>query len=129
MTTLHDLVEKVKKEMDPAKVGMIVCHNGVVRGTSRAGETAEFLDIEVDAEAWERILREMRSEPGIAAVEAHLFTGRRHIGEDVMFVVVAGDIRENVFPILERTVNRLKKEAVRKKEKIAERAVMSSVSF
>jgi molybdopterin synthase catalytic subunit len=116
MVTLYDLVEKVKREMDPAKVGMIVCHNGVVRATSRQGIPAAHLDIDVDTEAWEQILREMRSQPGIAAVEAHLFTGRRNVGEDVMLVVVAGDIRENVFPVLEKTVNRLKKEAVRKLE-------------
>lgn len=119
MPSLNDLIEKVKRETDTAKVGMIVCHNGVVRGTSRAGEPAEYLDIDVDSDAWERVLDEMRAEPGIAAIEAHLCTGRRQIGEDVMFVVVAGDIRENVFPVLEKTVNRLKKEAVLKKEKLA----------
>ena len=119
MPNLSELVEKIKREMDPTKVGMIVCHNGVVRGTSRAGEPAEYLDIDVDSAAWEKVIAQMRAEPGIAAIEAHLFTGRRHIGEDVMFVVVAGDIRENVFPVLERTVNRLKKEAVLKKEKLS----------
>jgi molybdopterin synthase catalytic subunit len=118
MATLASLVEKVKKEVDPAKVGMIVCHNGVVRGTTRAGLPAESLDIDVNQAAWDRVVDEMRREPGIAAVEAHLFTGRRQVGDDVMLVVVAGDIRENVFPVLERAVNRLKAEAVLKKEKI-----------
>lgn len=121
MVSLSEMIEKVKRETDPAKVGMIVCHNGVVRGTSRAGEIAEFLDIEMDSGAWEKVLEDARAEPGIAAVEAHLFTGRRRVGEDVMFVVVAGDIRENVFPVLEKTVNRLKKEAVLKKEKLGSR--------
>jgi molybdopterin synthase catalytic subunit len=118
VTTLYDLVEKVKAEIDVAKVGMIVCHNGIVRATSRAGEPAEYLDVDVDQAVWDKILQEMRREEGISAVEAHLFTGRRNIGDDVMLVVVAGDIRENVFPVLEKTVNRLKKEAVLKKEKI-----------
>ena len=116
MVTLYDLMEKVKREIDPARVGMIVCHNGIVRGTSREGAPAEFLDVDVDQAAWDGILHEMRSRPGISAVEAHLFTGRRHVGEDVMLVVVAGDIRENVFPVLETAVNRLKKEAVLKRE-------------
>lgn len=118
MLTLYDLVEKVKREMDPAKVGMLACHNGVVRATSRQGLPAEYLDIDLNTEAWERILREMRSQPGIAAIEAHLCTGRRQIGEDVLLVVVAGDIRENVFPVLEKIVNSLKKEAILKKEKL-----------
>ena len=35
-----------------------------------------------------------------------------------MFIAVAGDIRENVLPLLEKTLNRLKKEAVKKREKL-----------
>ena len=119
MPSLADLVDRIKREMDPSKVGMIVCHNGVVRATSRAGDPAEYLEIDVKQEIWDRVLDEMRSRPGIAAVEAHLFTGRREVGQDVMLVAVAGDIRENVFPVLEETVNRLKREAVLKREKIA----------
>lgn len=118
MPNLQELVDKVKREIDPMKVGMIVCHNGVVRGTSRAGIPAEFLDVGVDREKWESIIGEMRAQPGIAAVETHLFTGRRQVGDDVMFLVVAGDIRENVLPVLENLLNRLKKEAVIKFEKI-----------
>jgi molybdopterin synthase catalytic subunit len=118
MPTLNDLVEKIKREIDFSKVGMIACHNGIVRGTSRAGEVAEYLDIDVDADVWERILQEMRAEPGIAAVEAYLFMGRRCVGDDVMFIAVAGDIRENVVPVLEKTLNRLKKEAVGKRERL-----------
>ncbi len=118
MLKLQDLVDKIKREADPARVGMIACHNGVVRGTTRAGEPAESLDIDVDSGAWERVLSEMRCETGIAAVEAHLFTGRRMVGDDVMLIAVGGDIRENVLPVLEKTVNRLKKEAVLKSEKL-----------
>jgi molybdopterin synthase catalytic subunit len=118
MLKLQDLVDKIKRETDPAKVGMIACHNGIVRGTTRTGEAAEYLDIDVDIEAWDRVVNKMRCEPGIAAVEAHLFTGRRRVGEDVMLIAVAGDIRENVLPVLEKTVNGLKKEAVLKSETI-----------
>lgn len=118
MPTLYDLVEKVKADTDPARVGMILCHNGVVRGTTRDRQPTESLEIDVNQASWENVLDEMRSRPGIASIEAHLFTGERRVGDDVMYVVVAGDIRENVFPVLEETVNRLKAEAVIKREKI-----------
>lgn len=118
MPTLNDLVEKIKREMNPLKVGMIACHNGIARGTSRDGKLAEYLDIDVDHAVWDKVLQEMRAEPGIAAVEAYLFTGRRRVGDDVMFFAVAGDIREHVLPVLEKTLNRLKKEAVKKQEKL-----------
>ncbi|MDR3567806.1 MAG: molybdenum cofactor biosynthesis protein MoaE [Syntrophobacteraceae bacterium] len=116
--TLSDLITKIKGQVDFSKVGMIACHNGVARGTSRAGQPVEYLDIDLDGRVWEKILREMRSEPGIAALEAYLFTGRRFVGDDVMFIAVAGDIRENVLPVLEKAINRLKKEAVKKQEKL-----------
>ena len=116
--TLNDLIAKIKGQVDFSRVGMIACHNGVARGTSRSGQPAEYLDVDVDAEAWERVLQEMRLAPGIAAVEAYLFTGRRFVGDDVMFIAVAGDIRENVLPVLEKAINRLKKEAVKKREKL-----------
>ena len=34
---LIDLIEKIKERPDYPKVGMILCHNGVVRHTSRDG--------------------------------------------------------------------------------------------
>ncbi|MCL5406266.1 MAG: molybdenum cofactor biosynthesis protein MoaE [Deltaproteobacteria bacterium] len=116
--TLNDLIDKIKGQVDFSKVGMIACHNGVVRGASRTGQPVEYLDIDVDAQRWETILGEMRSQPGIAALEAYLFTGRRFVGDDVMFIAVAGDIRENVLPVLGKTIDRLKEEAVKKREKL-----------
>ena len=45
-------------------------------------------------------------------------SGHLAVGDEIMTVVVAGDIRENVFPALIDTVERLKSEASRKKEKL-----------
>lgn len=115
---MNDLIDKIKRRVDFSTVGMIACHNGVVRGLSRAGQPVEYLDIEADGQAWQTILEEMGARPGIAALEAYLFAGRRFVGDDVMFIAVAGDIRENVLPVLEKTLNRLKTEAVKKREKL-----------
>ncbi len=117
--TICDLINKVKASVDYNRVGMIACHNGVVRGTTRDGRPAVKLTISRNKEAWDRIIDEMRSKKGIYAVEAFLHEGVRQVGEDILLVVVAGDIRENVFPVLEETVNRLKKEAVVKYEEVS----------
>ncbi len=113
--TLQDLVDKVKSYVDFTNVGMIACHDGVARGTSRNGKPVSLLEVEADLEEVEAVLQEMRKRKGISAVEAHVFQGKRKVGEDVMLVVVAGDFRENVFSALEDTVNKLK-QVVRKKE-------------
>ncbi len=114
--TLADLVEKVKSSVDFKNVGMIACHDGVVRGTSRDGKPVSLVEVDVDLNKVEMVLTEMRTRKGIAAIEAHIFPGIRKMGEDLMLVVVAGDFRENVFSTLEETVSKLKN-LVNKKER------------
>jgi len=111
-----DVYSKVKGSIDYNKVGMIVAHNGVVRGTSRDGKPVSRLHIEVDKERMDAVLAKMRKREGISAVEAHVRSGERLVGEDVMFVVIAGDFRENVFKAQKDTVNELKEVVVHKKE-------------
>lgn len=113
---LQKMVVAIKARPDFEKVGMIACHNGVVRATSRDGRNVTGLRVQADWAALEDIIQQMRDRSGIIDVAAHLFEGYRRIGDDVMLVAVAGDIRENVFPVLEETVERLKKEATRKEE-------------
>lgn len=114
--TLQQMVDAIKARADFGRVGMIACHNGVVRATSREGRKVEGLSLEIDGKALINIIEEMQHRPGIIEVAVHLFEGYRQIGDDVMLVAVAGDIREHVFPVLEETVERLKKEVSRKKE-------------
>ena len=45
-----------------------------------------------------------------------MFEGLRRVGDDLMLVAVAGDIRENVFPVLVETVEQLKKLVTHKEE-------------
>jgi molybdopterin synthase catalytic subunit len=113
---LQKMVDAIKNRPDFDKVGMVACHNGVVRGTSRDGRQVRGLEIEADRERLEKILLEMKGRKGIIEVKVHLFDGYRQVGEDMMLVAVAGDIREHVFPVLEETVERIKKEVTRKKE-------------
>ena len=74
------------------------------------------MEIEVDRDRFETVLLEMKDRKGIIEVAVHVFEGYRKVGEDVMLVAVAGDIREHVFPVLEETVERVKEEVTRKKE-------------
>ena len=114
--TLQEMLDAIKKRPDFNKVGMVACHNGVVRATSRDGRNVRGLKIEADRDRLEAILLEMNGREGIIEIAVHLFEGYREVGEDLMLVAVAGDIREHVFPVLEETVERIKKEVTRKKE-------------
>ncbi len=117
---LNKMIERVKKNTDPSKVGMITSHLGVVRRTSRDGRKVTSLEVAYDQEALQAVVLDIKQMPGIAEVLVETREGRLDVGEEILAVVVAGDIRENVFPALVNAVNRIKKEASKKKEQCVE---------
>lgn len=113
---LAKMIEEIKHRPDFHKVGMILTHTGIVRGSSRDGKPVREIDVRADREALARVVAEMKKQPGIIEVLAEVKDGRLNVGEEIMNVVVAGDIRENVFPVLIDTVNRIKAEVTKKQE-------------
>ncbi len=109
-------IAEVKAEPGAAGIGMVLVHRGVVRGTSRSGEAVGGMELSVDRERLDEVLAVARTWPGIVAVRAWLNEGRLAVGDDIMAVLVAGDIRENVFGGLQRLVGLLKTEVVTERE-------------
>jgi molybdopterin synthase catalytic subunit len=114
---LSSLVENTKKHPDFHKAGMILCHNGVVRATSRDGRPVSEVSVRVDRKRLEVIIGEIKAMTGIVEVLAHVNEGTLKVGEDVMYIVVAGDFRENVFDAMIAAVNRIKADVTSKTEK------------
>jgi len=111
------LIEKIKKHPDYDKVGMILCHNGVVRGTSRNGRKVTGLIIAVDHAKLKQIIDENKKRPGIVEILVEISENiELSVGEDVMFLVVAGDIRDNVIMTLNDTLNAIKTTVTKKTE-------------
>ena len=115
--SLAELVERVKKHADFGKVGMVLCHNGVVRATSRDGSSVSEVTVRVDRKRLEAVLADVKAMPGIVEAVAHVKEGTLKVGEDVMYVVVAGDFRENVFNAMIAAVNRIKADVTSKTER------------
>ena len=114
--TLGEMVARIKKHPRICEAGMILCHNGIVRGTSRDGRKVKKIKVEVDQEALTNIVSEIKSRPGIIEVLAEINEGTLKVGEDIMLVVVAGDIRERVFPTLQDLVQQIKQRITEKEE-------------
>ncbi len=103
------LMENIKKHPEYHKMGMILCHNGIVRGTSRDGRKVSGLDISVDKEKLEHIIEKHKKKPGIVEIVVEIIDGGYlTVGDDIMLLLVAGDIRENVIPVLHDTLNDIK---------------------
>ena len=67
------------------------------------------------------IIIDIKRLTGIIEVIVDTNEGHLEVGDQILAVAVGGDIRENVFPALIETVNRLKKEASKKKERFSSR--------
>jgi len=115
-------ISKVITEMknDPAfaeNVGMVLAHNGIVRGWSRAdGAAVSSIEVYSDQKIIEQIVADIEKMAGVFKVVVEARSGVMQPGDDILFLVVAGDIRENVKAALALLLDRVKAEAVTKKE-------------
>ncbi|MDL2285259.1 molybdenum cofactor biosynthesis protein MoaE [Desulfovibrio sp. OttesenSCG-928-F07] len=111
-------IADLKKEPGFAdNVGMILVHNGVVRSWSR-GTHAPVTSITVtpDNSKIQNICRQIEEREGIFKAIALAKSGTLKPGDDLLFLIVAGDIRENVKSALSDLLDRVKSEAVIKQE-------------
>lgn len=115
--TLTHLMDTIKKHPDYDTSGMILCHNGVVRSASRDGSKVSGLRISVDQEMPQKVIVEHKKRPGIIEILVEISDNKDlSVGDDVMLLVVAGDIRDNVIPALSDTLNAIKTTVTSKTE-------------
>lgn len=113
---LNKMTEIIKAHPDFHKAGMVASHLGIVRSFSRDGKAISGLYVLFNSEKIEEIIRDIKSRPGIVDILIETNSGYLKVGDSIVTIMVAGDIRENVFPALIDAVNRLKAEAATKKE-------------
>lgn len=114
---LSHLIGEIKRHPNFNRAGMILCHNGVVRQTARDGRRVSGLRIAVDNDRLARILSEQRRRTGIVDIRVEIAADRDlTVGDDVMFLVVAGDVRENVIAVLSDTLDLIKTAVTHKTE-------------
>jgi len=98
-------------------VGMTLIHNGTVRAWSRHDRSAvKAIEVTPDFEKIAEIRREFLQHEGIYDIIVEASSGTLRPGDDLLFIIVSGDIRENVKPVLAALLDRIKSEAVSKRE-------------
>ncbi len=121
--SFFDLLKSVKAREDFHMAGAIATFVGVVRGVTLSGEKVTGMELQAYEEQANKILEgiclDLKTRDGIVDVQIHHFIGEFSIGEDLVYVMVAGGHRENVFGVLREAVERYKVETpVFKKEHI-----------
>ena len=118
---ITNMLDQIKKHPDFAKVGMILCHNGVVRATARDGRKVKGLKVTVNHAKLEQIISEQSQKPGIINIQVNIVENKHlTVGDDIMHLIVAGDIRENVISVLKDTLDAIKMQVTSKTEYFVE---------
>lgn len=108
--TIEGLVQELKRAYGVSHAGAILTFNGIVRewtGTERT-EYLEF-DETVDTLV-ESIQKEMESVPGIIGARFHHRKGRLYAGEDITYIAILAEHRQEAFAAARNAVDRLKRE-------------------
>ena len=111
---------EAKADSSAAKIGMYLTHNGTVRQSAKAQVRHNAQDTQpvtgmlfsYDASKVEEVIEATYQLDGIYYIKVWINEGRLSTGDDIMYVLVGGDIRPHVVDALQYLVGRLKEECV-----------------
>ena len=117
-------LNEAKASPNASKIGMYLSHSGTVRETAKAavrnGDEASApvkgMQFSYDAAKVSAAVKDTYRLDGIYYVKAWLNAGTLQVGDDIMRVLIGGDIRPHVVDALQYLVGRLKEECVTETE-------------
>lgn len=124
MPSVDQWLREAKADPGASGCGMYLAHNGTVRQTARAkvrqGEQdtkpVRGMRFSYDGERVEEAVAQTRAMEGIGYVRVWLNEGELSLGDDIMLVLIGGDIRPRVVDALQYLVGRIKNECVIEQE-------------
>lgn len=122
--SIEKLLKDAKKDKNAKKCGMFLVHNGVVRETARAkvrqgkrnAKNVKGMLFSYDEKKVEKAKNKALRMKGIYYISVWLNSGNLKLGDDIMIVLVGGDIRPNVINCLENLVAEIKTKCVIEQE-------------
>ncbi len=113
-------LKEAKAHPSAPKIGMYLTHNGVVRESAKAKvrygaentKPVTGMFFSYDREKVEQIIAQTYQLPGIFYIKTWLNEGELAVGDDIMYVLIGGDIRPRVIEALNYLVGRIKNECV-----------------
>lgn len=122
--SMDEWLREAKQDPTAPGVGMYLTHNGTVRATAKAlarngdPDTKPVIGMEFsyDPQKVEEVLADAKQMEGVLYARVWLNEGRLTVGDDLMYVLIGGDIRPHVVDALQYLVGRLKNECVTERE-------------
>ena len=117
-------IKAAKEDKRAPECGMYLFHNGIVRQSAKAkvrqgdisASDVKGMVFSYDKEKVEEAVENTQNMPGIGYVRVWLNEGQLEVGDDIMLVLVGGDIRPHVVDALQSLVGELKNHCVKEEE-------------
>lgn len=122
--SMDEWLREAKKDPSAKRIGMYLTHNGIVRATARAlareGDTSAApvsgMAFSYDREKVEAAIADTYKLEGVYYVRVWLNEGKLSVGDDIMYILIGGDIRPHTVDALQYLVGRIKTECVTETE-------------
>ena len=113
-------LKEAKAHESAPMCGMYLTHNGTVRQSAKAKvrygaentKDVTGMIFSYDAEKVDAVIADTYKMDGIYYIKVWLNEGELAIGDDIMYVLIGGDIRPRVVDALQYLVSRVKNECV-----------------
>jgi molybdopterin synthase catalytic subunit len=109
-------IDEIKAKSPKDQLGMILIHNGIVRATSKDGKSVQGMLLTFDEKLLETTVGRFKEADGVVDIKVWINQGRLSIGDDIMFVLVAGRFRTDVLPVFQELIREIKNNVVTEKE-------------
>lgn len=123
--SIDQWLKDAKKDASALEEGMYLVHNGTVRQTPKKkvrqgiddGSVVKGMDFSYDRLKVEAAIAQTKKMPGIFHVRVWINEGLLDLGDDIMLVLIGGDIRPHVIDALQFIVETIKSQCVMEIEK------------
>lgn len=118
--SIDQWLKEAKADESAPRCGMYLTHNGTVRELPKKlvrqgiddGTKVVGMNFSYDEAGVEAARQEALKMPGIEYVRCWLNEGTLEVGDDIMYVLIGGDIRPHVVDCLQELVGKIKNEMV-----------------
>lgn len=124
--SISQIIKEAKKSKNADKCGMFLLHNGVVRIDAKAKvrenkkntKKIKAINLSFNNKKVDAAIKKALKMKGIYYIKVWLNKGILKVGDDIMLVLVGGDIRPRVIDCLQALVGEIKTKCIIEKEMV-----------
>ncbi len=113
---INDLIRSIKSNSNLDNLGMILVHNGIVRGTSKNEKPITGMIVDYNDKKLKALKEKVGQLEFVESIEITINKGKLKVGDDIMVVVLAGNNRKRLIPLFEEIIEEIKQNIVEEKE-------------